>query len=68
MRKRKVTADQFRDIVRARITKGDAFRMDNVRYTASQELTKKMLKALSIKDIIATYPYAVIDITTGETE
>lgn len=65
MAKRKVSPDKFREVVRARITKGDAFRMEHARYEANQASVKAMLEQLSISDIEAAYPYATYDIKTS---
>lgn len=60
--KRKVSDDKLRDIVRARITKGDAFRLDGPTYDARQEEVKAQLASMSRKEIMAQYSYATYDI------
>lgn len=60
--KRKVTIDQLREIVRARMTKGSAFRLDNATYEQLQAATTLELEALSYTEIVTKFPEYTYDI------
>lgn len=60
--KRRVTIDQLRDMVRARRTKGDAFRCKHNEYEATQAKVKAELEAMSFAEIIAKFPEYTYDI------
>jgi hypothetical protein len=62
MPKRKLSDEQLRDVVRSRITKGDAFSHSHQDYIAKQEAVKQQLAALSRDEIFSQYPHAVYDV------
>lgn len=61
--KRKIDDKRLREIVRARITKGDAFRLDSASYTTRQQEVAKELASMSRMEIFIKYDYATYDIT-----
>ncbi len=60
--KRKVTDACLREIVRARVTKGDAFRMDFAEYATRQDAVKAELANMTRTEIFAKYSYATYDL------
>lgn len=64
MPRRKVSDDQLREIVRARLTKGDAFvRFEGpITYTVKQEQIKQDLAKLDRREIFSRYPYLTYDL------
>lgn len=57
MSKRKVSDDQLREIVRARLTKGLAFSLKAFEYERVQEATRKRLAEMSREEILKEYSY-----------
>jgi len=61
--KRRLTDTELRDLVRARITKGDAFRYGNTdQYLFKQQEVKDRLEALSRDAILKQYPHVTHDV------
>ena len=61
MSKRKVSDDQLRDIVRARLTKGLAFMLKAPEYEHVQEVTRNKLATMSREEIMREYSYCCYD-------
>lgn len=59
---RKVSLDHLREIVRARITKGDGFRLSYEEYLARQHEVKTALAEMSREEIIRRWPHHCYDI------
>ena len=62
MTRRNVTTEQLREIVKARITKGDAFILKGDAYRQEQERVRQELAAMKPSEIVAKYPNHVYDI------
>lgn len=62
MAKRKVTDDQLRTIVKARLTKGSAFMMDHETYLTNQQTTANHLADLDRAEIFRRYPEYTYDL------
>lgn len=52
----KLSEEQFRQQVRARLTKGDAFRLGASAYQARQDAVARELSEMTRDDIVAKYP------------
>lgn len=59
--KRKLTEEQARDIVRARLTKGSAFLKGPISYTVQQDQVKAELSTMSIDELKRRYPNHTYD-------
>ncbi len=62
MRKRKLSLEDARTLVRSRITKGSAFSLSHQEYERHQTEVWEELSAMSIEDMKIRYPYATYDI------
>jgi len=60
--KRRLTDTELRDLVRARITKGDAFRLSVIPYACRQQEIKDRLEAMPRDAIFAKYPHVTYDV------
>ena len=64
MARRKLTDAQLRDLVRSRLTRGDAFRQHQgpITYAIKQQQTAEELSKLSRKEILTKYPHYTYDV------
>lgn len=60
---RKLGPEQFRNVVRSRLTKGDAFMLSAEDYTTKQAQVKAMLDGMTVEEIQSAYSYVCYDIT-----
>lgn len=62
MAKRRVTVEQLREIIRARLTKGSAFSMNNMDYEKYQTTTKEQLATLDKEQLLKIYSAYTYDV------
>jgi glucokinase len=60
--RRKLTDDQLRDLIRARITKGDAFRLTTIPYAVRQDETRRKLESMTREQIMAEFAAYAYDV------
>lgn len=60
--RRKLSDAALRDLVRARITKGDAFRLSAIPYTVRQDETRRKLEAMTREQIMTEYAAYAYDV------